>query len=105
ISYRGGPVWAVYLALFVFGVGRAFTAPARWSLLPALIPSHALGNAVTWNSSGWQVASMLGPALGGGIIWATGRAGEAYLLGTICCVAATVSVAGAHPRPVDRLTE
>lgn len=105
ISYLGGPVWAVYLVLFTFGVGRAFTAPARWSLLPALVPPHALGNAVTWNSSGWQVASMLGPALGGSIIWLTGRAGETYVLGSIGCVAAAISIAGAHPRPVERLTE
>ena len=57
-----------YPILIVIGVGRAFSAPARWALLPQIVPPEALGNAVTWNSSGWQVATVVGPALGGFVI-------------------------------------
>src|SRR5262249_14259734 len=71
--------------LTLAGVARAVSAPARSSLLPQVVPPEALGNAVTWNSSGWQVANVAGPALGGlalGI--AGGAAGPAYLLAITC---------------------
>ena len=65
VSYSEGPVLYVYVCLFMVGVGRAFAAPARWSLLPQVVPPEALANAVTWNSTGWQVATTVGPAIGG----------------------------------------
>ena len=73
LSFFQGPVPLVYLCLFLAGVSRAFNAPARWSLLPEVVPPDLLTNAVTWNSSAWQVASVAGPALGGGVIWASGQ--------------------------------
>ena len=80
LSWCGGPVPLVYLCLFLAGVSQAFAAPARWSLLPQVVPEEVLGNAVTWNSSGWQVASMFGAALAGILFAATGQAVAAYVL-------------------------
>ncbi|HEY1861791.1 MAG TPA: MFS transporter, partial [Gemmataceae bacterium] len=59
-------------------------APARWALVPQVVPGEALANAMTWNSSGWHIAATIGPALGGGVIWATGHAGGAFLLAALC---------------------
>ena len=39
--------------------------PASESLLSQLVPEHAYENAATWNSSSWQLATVIGPALGG----------------------------------------
>ncbi len=64
ISAWQAPVPLVYLCLLGTGIGQAFSFPARWALLPLVVPEAALTNAVTWNSSGWQVAAMAGPALG-----------------------------------------
>src|SRR5262249_38317198 len=58
LSLWQGPVGLVFACLLLAGVGRAFTAPARSSLLPQVVPPEALGNAVTWNSSGWQFANV-----------------------------------------------
>jgi MFS family permease len=55
----------IYWLLFLIGVARAFNDPARAALLPRIVPAWAFANAVTWNSSAFQVASMTGPALGG----------------------------------------
>src|SRR5262249_1488343 len=49
-----------------------------------VVPLTALGNAITWNASGWQIASVTGPALGGLAIAITGRALAAYLLAASC---------------------
>ena len=58
----------VYLFLLLAGAARAFSGPARSSLLALVVPPQLLPNAVTWNSSGWQLANITGPALGGLVI-------------------------------------
>lgn len=68
ISYEQGLVLLIYLCLFVIGTARAFNNPARAALLPQLVPKEIFSNAVTWNSSGFQLAAMLGPALAGLLI-------------------------------------
>jgi MFS family permease len=80
------------------GIGQAFRAPARWALVPAVVPEQDLTNAVTWNSSGWQVASMVGPALGGFLIAASGNAINAYLVTALTCLAAAFLVVLMRPR-------
>jgi MFS family permease len=54
VSYYEGPLPLVYVLLVLAGIGRAFSIPARWSLLPQVVPAALLSNAVTWNSSGWH---------------------------------------------------
>ncbi len=39
--------------------------PAVQSLAPNLVPESDLPNAIAWNSSSWQLASILGPVAGG----------------------------------------
>lgn len=51
--------------LVVFGVARAFLGPASSSLVVSLVPQDVFANAVTWNSSAWQAATIIGPAAGG----------------------------------------
>ena len=63
------------------------------------MPPEALGNAVTWNSSGWQFANVAGPALGGAALAiAGGRAGPAYLMAAICSLLCVVLLAPVRPR-------
>ncbi len=47
------------------GIARAFYFPASSSLVVNLVPREDFPNAVSWNASSWQMASILGPALGG----------------------------------------
>lgn len=60
--------WLVFLILIVFGIERAFMGPAVQSLAPNLVPEADLPNAIAWNSSSWQLASILGP-VGGGLLY------------------------------------
>lgn len=57
--------WLVFAILIVFGIERAFMGPAVQSLGPNLVPEQDLPNAIAWNSSSWQTASILGPVVGG----------------------------------------
>lgn len=105
LSFAHGPVPLVYACLLLVGMGQALTMPARWAILPLLVPEGALANAITWNASGWQVASMTGPALGGLVIWLTGGAASAYVLAACCAAAVFLLYASLHPRPAQRSTE
>src|SRR5690606_18189174 len=51
--------------LAVFGTARAFFSPASASLVVNLVPTGDFANAVAWNSSAWQVATIVGPVAGG----------------------------------------
>jgi len=50
---------------FAFGIARAFRAPAGVALAPMLVPPVLLPRAIAWNSLGFQVATIAGPALAG----------------------------------------
>jgi MFS family permease len=45
-----------------------FFRPARNALLASLVPAADFANAVTWNSTLWELASVIGPAAAGWLI-------------------------------------
>jgi MFS family permease len=108
LSWQQGPVLLIFLCLLLAGAGRAFSAPARTALLPQVVPLQQLGNAVAWNSSGWQIANTAGPALGGLTLAAAGGwAAPAYVLSALCALACIVLVGPIRPAastrpPADR---
>jgi MFS family permease len=79
ISFANGPVWAIYALLTLFGVARAFASPSVGTLMPQLLEPAVFANANAWLSSSFHVASIAGPALGGGLIALTGDATWAYV--------------------------
>jgi MFS family permease len=58
----------IYLVLFIQAVIRMLTWPARASILPLLLPKEKLSNAIMWNSTTFETATVAGPALGGFIV-------------------------------------
>ncbi|MDF5711435.1 MAG: MFS transporter [Nostoc sp. S4] len=65
LSYTHGGVFLIYVCLVFTGIARAFLKPAGDALMWQLIPVSAFTNAATWNSSSFQLAAVIGPALGG----------------------------------------
>jgi len=55
----------IFSVLLVIGISRAFFAPASQSLAPNLVPARDLPNAIAWNSTSWQTATIVGPVAGG----------------------------------------
>ena len=76
-------VAVIYCCLFGMGVARAFSAPAISSMLPTLVARENFVNANAYVSSGFELASIAGPALAGGIIWWTGGATAVYAIYSI----------------------
>jgi len=57
-----------YGVLFVFGSARAFAGPASQAITPSLLPSELFARAIAISSTTFQVAVVLGPALGGALV-------------------------------------
>lgn len=53
---------------FVFGITRAFFAPANAAMAPMLVPPPLLPRAIAWNSLAFQIGTISGPALAGLVV-------------------------------------
>ena len=58
-------LYSIYGFVFFGGLLRAFFGPTIFSLVSLIVPKKVYPNAATWNSSTWQMASILGPAVAG----------------------------------------
>jgi predicted MFS family arabinose efflux permease len=78
-------VWHILTLSFVVGVGQSFGGPAYSALLPTLVGPEDLANAIAMNSIQFNLARVLGPALGGlaytllGATWCFGLNGVSYI--------------------------
>ena len=58
-------IWHILLMSFLTGSAQSFSGPAYASLLPLLVKRHDVPNAVAMNSMQFNLARVIGPALGG----------------------------------------
>jgi MFS family permease len=63
--HAGWIVPVIYAMVFCNGVFRAFYGPSTFIVYTNSIPKEIYANGSTWSSSGWQLASILGPLTGG----------------------------------------
>jgi MFS family permease len=89
----GSGVATIYALLTGVGVARAFIGPATQSMLPTLVPVEHFGNAVAWSASFFQVATVVGPMLGGVLYGLSGGAGVVYAAAGTCMFLALTLVA------------
>ena len=92
IAWRGShSVRLIYAVVALIGVVRAFNAPVSRALLPQLVPEEHFPNAVAWNASIFQAATILGPSIGG-FLYAISRGPTAvYATAVVTAIAAVVS--------------
>jgi MFS family permease len=64
--------WQVMVLALGFGVVNAFDIPARQAFIAELVPKDDLMNAITLNSSMFNAARIVGPAVAGVLIGAVG---------------------------------
>jgi len=78
-------VTAIYAVLVLLGVVRSFNGTASRSILPQLVPEEHFPNAVAWNATTFQAATILGPSFGG-ILYALFR-GPSIVYAVAACTA------------------
>jgi hypothetical protein len=94
-----GRVWPIYLVIFLSGIARSFLQPARSALGAELVPRELYPNAVTWRSSTWQLAEVVGPAIGG-LVYGFGSATAAYGTDAAIMAVGVLSLARMRHSPV-----
>ncbi|MBI1204219.1 MAG: MFS transporter [Rhodopseudomonas sp.] len=65
-------LWHVYVFAFLLGCATAFDMPARQTFVSELVADRQLANAVALNSTSFNAARMIGPAVAGVLIASVG---------------------------------
>jgi predicted MFS family arabinose efflux permease len=89
----------VLVLTFGQGVGFAFNGPAWQSYLPNLVPPEAIVNAIALNSAQFSLARVIGPAIGGALILASGPA-LVFGINAVSFVAVLVALTLIRARPL-----
>ena len=109
LTERGTPsITPIYIVLVLIGVVRSFNGTASRSILPQLVPEIHFPNAVAWNATVFQAATILGPSFGGIIYAAFHGPSAVYVIALVTAIGATVSSLRIKPevkaRPREPMT-
>jgi MFS family permease len=85
-------LWQVDVFAFLFGCAAAFDAPVRQTFVAELVGDEVLPNAIALNSTSFNAARMVGPAIAGLVIASFGT-GWAFLINGASFMAVLVSLA------------
>jgi MFS family permease len=85
-------LWHVYVFAFLLGCVTAFDAPARQTFVSELVSDELLSNAVALNSTTFNAARMIGPAVAGVLIASIGS-GWVFVINAVSFVAVIAALA------------
>jgi MFS family permease len=94
-------IWQVYLLCFVLGVFTAADMPVRQSFVAEMVGQEHLANAVALNSSTFNLARVVGPAVAGLMIVWVGT-GWVFLVNAISTVAVIWQLTRMNPAELHR---
>jgi MFS family permease len=84
-------IWYIYALTALQAVVVAFDGPARAALIPNLVPKEDLANAFSLNSIAFDAGSVIGPAISGFVIAASGQA-SVYIINAISYIAVIIAL-------------
>src|ERR1700719_2907402 len=102
-------VYPIYAVVVLLGIVRSFNSPVSRALLTQTVPQEHLTNAVTWNSSVFQGATILGPSIGG-FVYAIAKGPSAVYMTSMLAAAVAIfftlkiELRAAKPRPREPLS-
>src|SRR6202041_1291130 len=83
-------LWPIYGVAALFGCARAFYTPSSAALAPTLVERRLIPRAIVLNSAGNQMATIIGPAIGGLLVAFSPVA--AFVVSGALCLASLVSL-------------
>jgi predicted MFS family arabinose efflux permease len=102
-------IWEILALSFVVGLGQSFGGPAYAALLPSLVDSEDLSNAIAMNSIQFNLGRIIGPTLGGfaftalGPTWCFGLNGVSYL--AVIATLYIIQVKFVPPKTKERISQ
>jgi predicted MFS family arabinose efflux permease len=106
-------VWHIWCLSFTVGLAQAFGGPAYSALIPTLVKKDDLQNAIALNSIQFNLARVVGPALGGlallklGAFWCFTLNGVSYLavIASLLMIRSTFVPAAKHESVIHSMKE
>ena len=95
--------WHVYVLATVLGFVTVVDNPTRQVFVSELVGQAHIRNAVSLNSSVFQLGALVGPAVSGALIHAVGQ-GWSFLINAASCLVVVTMVAVIRPRPAPTAT-
>ncbi|WP_104086187.1 MFS transporter [Arthrobacter sp. GMC3] len=95
-------VWHIYVIAFVLGLVVVADQPARQVFVNELVGPRQLRNAISLNSSIFQMGGMVGPAVSGILITAVGG-GWAFAVNALACAVTVSSLALIRPNELNKM--
>jgi MFS family permease len=92
-------VWVIYAVTALAAGAISFDNPARQAMVPSLVPREHLTNAISVNSTTFQLGTVVGPALAGLVIASRGVA-AVYAVDAASFCAVLVALILIHPPPI-----
>jgi MFS family permease len=97
--------YPIYIALLLNGVVRAFNMPAAQAFVPLLVSEEHFPNAVAWNSSAFEVATIAGPMLGGLLYGVVGSPVPVYAFAAVAYLVALSGISMIRVKAAARRAE
>jgi MFS family permease len=72
-------VWHLFAFVLISGIAWSISQPLRQALVPNLVPTKHLTNALSLTAMGHNITKVLGPAIGGLLIAAIGAGGNFFV--------------------------
>ena len=94
-------LWMVYALVLVFGTAQSVDNPARLSFVSEMVGPDDISNAVGLNSTLFQVARIVGPAVAGVLI-VTVDTGPCFLINAVSYVAVIIALMAMDTRELHR---
>jgi MFS family permease len=88
----------IFLIMATLGAARAFLNPAADALAPNLLPKVALAHGISLNSMSWQIANIVGPAIGGLLYGLSSSVAYGAAAGLLSLAALLVGLIGPVPQ-------
>lgn len=85
-------VWQVFVVATVIGVAAAFDGPSRSAFVSEMVGTYRLRNAIGLNAMIFHMGGLIGPALSGILIGATGTSGWSIAINAVTNVVSLVSL-------------
>lgn len=96
--------WHIIVLAFLLGIANAFDAPARQALVVELVDDRAdLTNAIALNSTMFNTATVVGPAVAG-FTYALFGAGWCFVINGLSFIAVIVALVMMKLKPVDTIS-
>jgi MFS family permease len=92
LAYYEADIHWFYVFLLLVAISQALGSPARSAILPQLVPVSLFSNAVAWNSSLFQIGTMIGPAIGGLLLGSHDNSPPAFILALLLRLGSFVAI-------------